>query len=364
MRAARWGLGLFLALAACGGTGTDERATPVEVDPNNAAFLAVVQGEVSIRKADGAVAPAVADTTLARSDTLITGADGRVVVVLYNRHVVKLGTSLEKRVDTLAHFDDPPPSQDLAALFEEALGADYEQLGGKDKLERIAGWNARRASGETPAPVAKAPPPTQRAEPAEERKSDEPAPVPETPGVGVEDDDVPAEPVTADRLDAKKRDRPSTNTGAKNSSPEPAKPADIQSGDRVESSAKKAKESGRGDPGAGAPPPEPPKPIDPQSAPLPSDELPAPDLANEWTLETGSNGPVQRVKLPNPLVDRRAALARCLAESGKTALTLEVKGGTIRAAKFGAQAASCASGLVGVKLPDLDDATVTVRLKP
>lgn len=361
MRVARWGLGLFLVLAACGGTGADQRATAAEVDPNNAAFLAVVEGEVSVRKADGTVAPAVVESTLARSDTLVTGADGRVVVVLHNRHVVKLGTSLAKRVDTLAHFDDPPPSQDLAQLFEEALGADYERLGGKDKLERIAGWNARRASGETPAPVtrAEAPPPVRVEQEADEDVGQR-APEPVAPGRGSLDD-APS-PVSADRvpdtLEKKKRDRPAPN--GKSGTAE-AKKAETRAEEQTERPSKKSKASESGDNAGGA---SVPKPIDPagESSP-PSGGVPAPDLADEWTLETGANGQVQRVKLPGPLGDRRAALARCLVESGKTALTLEVKGGTIRAARFGAQTAGCASALVGVTLPDVGDATVTVRLK-
>jgi hypothetical protein len=116
--------------------------------------------------------------------------------------------------------------------------------------------------------------------------------------------------------------------------------------------------------------PTPAKPPTPeQGSPPPASDSSRPiggtpvDLANEWTLETGPGGQVQRVKLPALLADRRAALARCMVEAGRSALVLEVVGGTIRAAKFGAATASCASDLVGKRLPDLGDATVTVRLR-
>lgn len=350
MRVARWGLGLVLVVAACGGAAKDERATAAAVDPNNAALLAEVRGQVSVRKADGAVVPAVPEMTLARADTLITGSDGRAVVVLHNGYVIGVDASLEQRVEKIMHFDDPPTAQSLAQQFEQALGPGQVD---RDKLERIAGWNARRAAGETPAPVSKerADAPQLEAEVARDQKSDIAAPTladpvtPEENRVGDAKFDAKTAPVEnkglKPKLEKKKSDAP----------PKPIDPLKNL--------------PGRGeDPGAGLPDagggqvPQPRQPETEHSTKKAEEG----DLDDAWVLETGANGQVTRTKLPTPLASRRAALAACLVGAGETRLVLTVVGGEIKAAKFGAKPAECARELVGVKL-DVGDATVTVRLR-
>lgn len=366
MRVAGWGLGLVLVLAACGGGATDERSTAAAVDPNEAAYLAVVEGDVKVRKADGSEVPAAAEMVLARADMLVTGKDGRVVVVLHNRHVLKLGTSLSKRVDTLAHFDDPPPSQDLAELFAEALGADYERLGGKDRLERIAGWNARRAAGETPAPV-------MRREPPPPPLAEAPAPITANGGAELEK--------KADGGSIGLGDPGTIGHGAPPGNSAPETDTRTASGDKGKK-VHERREEGVDDAPEPSRPAKPPvgnsQPAPPSRSPTdanagadanagdsPGVETPAaPELAEQWTLDTGSNGQVAQTRLPDALAKRRAALARCIADAGQRELTLRVEGGKIVSAKFGAAKASCAGELIGVALAGVGDAaTVIVRLR-
>ncbi|MCY1010337.1 hypothetical protein OV079_33180 [Nannocystis pusilla] len=143
-------MALLLLLTGCGEPGTSAATGPAPVaDPQaEVALLAVVEGQVSVRDAQGAVTPGRPELPLRRGDTVITTPGSLAVVVLANGYVIKLEEDQSTPVRALAHLDDPPPAESVAELFEKALGAEaFARVGGADRLERIAGWNARRASG-------------------------------------------------------------------------------------------------------------------------------------------------------------------------------------------------------------------------
>ncbi|MFY0536324.1 hypothetical protein [Nannocystis pusilla] len=145
-----WGSsGAAAAAGGLRGAGTSAATGPAPVaDPlAEVALLAVVEGDVSVRDAQGRHAgPPGAAAAPRRHGDHHPGS--LAVVVLANGYVIKLEEDQSTPVRALAHLDDPPPGESVAELFEKALGAEaFARVGGADRLERIAGWNARRASG-------------------------------------------------------------------------------------------------------------------------------------------------------------------------------------------------------------------------
>lgn len=373
-RRGMWGVpvALLLLLAGCGEPGTSAATGPAPVaDPlAEVALLAVVEGEVSVRDAQGAVTPGRPELPLRRGDTVITTPGSLAVVVLANGYVIKLEEDQSTPVRALAHLDDPPPAESVAELFEKALGAEaFARVGGADRLERIAGWNARRASGETPAPVARmdAPPaPVKPAEQAEEADrphapvSDVAAPEPENKRSDRDEElgGAKAGPGKSGRtpLPGKRADDDAAGPADPVVTPPPSqRPADSDA-KKETTSAKKSEP-----PGQGMPPP--------GSAPEAEASSSAADLADSWVLETSPDTQVTRTSLPEALKARRQALAQCVAAAvpgvAGPELRLKVVGGIVKEVALGGgkAAPACARELLNQRLTGVSDGWVIVRIR-
>ncbi|HEY8377422.1 MAG TPA: hypothetical protein VIK91_13090, partial [Nannocystis sp.] len=294
------------SLAGCG-TPPDE-SRPVDPD-GEVALLAVVEGEVKVRREGGGEVVATVDMPLSRSDTVITPPGALAVVVLANGYVIKLEEDQATPVRALAHLDDPPARENLAELFERALGAEtFARVGGAERIERIAGWNARRAAGETPAPVPRLERP---AEPA-------PAPPPAPPGGDVlaeEVDDAPAGEAAGVEAE-RPADRPSESVGGAGGgarqpesnarAPKKNKGETGQSGSIGKSEggppAEEAKTGSAGPSGGG------PVPGRPQAPSAPKGDLGPIALVDAWTFEPLNQKAVPKVGLPALLRTQRHEL--------------------------------------------------------
>lgn len=316
------------------------------VDPAPAvAVLAVVEGQVAVRSAAGVEVAAAAEMPLVRTDTVITSPGALVVVVLANGYVLKLEEDQTTPVRALAHLDDPPPGESVAELFERALGAEaFARVGGAGRLERIAGWNARRASGETPAPV------TKSDARAPEARAPQAAPMPE-------EEDAPT-------LDGAPKQRGGADEaiGGPVATRAPKKQSSRESEKKPGAPAEQAKRAES--PTGGAPPPQLPPP--PASAPAPAPV----DLVDDWIFETGVKGHVAKNRLPALLAGRRAALAQCVAAALPAVTTPELRlwivGGVIKDVALGGVGAApaCAESLVGQSLPEAsEDGWAVVRVR-
>jgi hypothetical protein len=351
-RRGMWGAGLALLIAACSeprpAAATDP--TPALDPAAEVALLAVVEGHVTVRDAHGGETVARPEMPLTRADTVVTSPGALAVVLLANGYVLKLEEDQATPVRALAHLDDPPPRESVAELFERALGGEaFARLGGAGRIERIAGWNARRASGETPAPIAK---PTREAPPQVELDEAPPSPRPlEAPAP-----DAEGAPVRGEAEEAGKRANAKAKTGA--SAPAEKKPASSHRRDRPPDTSSHDDSLGQGAPipaPGGGPP-----------APEPAD---APDLVDSWILETGPKEQVTRASLPAALRSERRALARCVAEAlpgvARPELRLRVAAGVVReVALGGGQAApACAGKLVGRALAGVGDGWMIVRVR-
>lgn len=358
MRVVTLGLGVALLAAACGGKkqASGAECVPAVAGQDDVAYLAVVEGKVTIRRGEGAPEPARQDMSLARADTVITGPDAMVVVVLANCHVLRLAEDQETQVGKLAQLDAPPPKRGFSEMFASALGTDdLSRIGGAERLERIAGWNARRASGETPAPVARSVEAPKPAPPGTEIAggggSDEPSATPPTapdaPAAGRGTTELP-EKIRERReplADAKKADKdaPAKSKGAP---PKPTRTPEPEQGQ----------------------PPEPGGQASTDDEVKAEESKRAPDLADKWTFETGDKKQVQKASLPAALAAKRAALAQCIAgarpDVAAPQLRLRVAGGKVAEVKLdGGSPPSCATDLVGLRLAGVDDGWMLVRVK-
>lgn len=382
-RRGMWGFGVALLLiAACGEPSTGAATGPAVVDPAaEMAILAVVEGRVTVRNAQSGEVEATPEMPLTRGDTVITTPGSLAVVVLANGYVLKLEEDQATPVRALAHLDDPPPAESVAELFEKALGAEaFARVGGAGRLERIAGWNARRASGETPAPVGKreAPPaPVKSAASTEEgaTPAQAPAPITESPLADSKHDrvvDLDDGIGSADSRDKGKSGRgdgplPSKKADAAGPAdpiaPPPAqKPVDSE--DKKESSKKSSSqpEGSSASPDAPSPPP-------PGGAAPETESSSAVDLADSWIFETGPETRVTRTSLPEALKSRRQALAQCVAGAlpGVAApeLRLKVVGGVVKEVALGGgkSAPGCARELLNQRLAGVSDGWVIVRVR-
>ncbi|MDC0669667.1 hypothetical protein [Nannocystis radixulma] len=383
-RRGMWGFGVALLIAACGEPGQGAATGPAPVvDPAaEVAILAVVEGRVTVRNAQGGETEARAEMPLTRGDTVVTTPGSLAVVVLANGYVLKLEEDQATPVRALAHLDDPPPAESAAELFEKALGAEaFARVGGAGRLERIAGWNARRASGETPAPVTQseaAPAPVKADAPALEEAAPVGVPIAEPladskHGRGIELDQGIGG--TADSRDKGNSGRPPTplpnkradDAGPADPAPPPPaqKPSPSGDGDEKKESSKKSSSQAEAE-GSTAPPGGAPAP--PGSTPTP--EPSAVDLVDSWIFETGPETQVTRTSLPEALKSRRKALAQCVASAlpGVAApeLRLKVAGGVVKEVALGGgkPAPACARELLKQRLAGVaGDGWVIVRVR-
>lgn len=360
MRVVTLGLGVALFVAGCGGKQpSGAECVPAVAGQDDVAYLAVVEGEVTIRRGEGAPEPARQDMSLARADTVITGPDAMVVVVLANCHVLRLAEDQETQVGKLAQLDAPPPKRGFSEMFASALGTeDLSRIGGAERLERIAGWNARRASGETPAPVARnetpkpAPPTAEIADvqgdsPAIGRTA-EPIQVPDAPDPQTAPSRSKGD---APQMDSKKVDDSPTDapTKKKEIARTPAEPTAPRPNEQDDAAGLGGATTGGGGGGKA------------------EEAKRAPDLADGWTFETGDKKQVQKTSLPAGLAAKRAALAQCVAEArpdvAAPQLRLRVAGGAVAEVKLdGGSPPSCAKELVGLRLAGVDDGWMRVRV--
>ncbi len=108
-RRGMWGFRVALLIAACGEPGQGAATGPAPVvDPAaEVAILAVVEGRVTVRNAQGGETEARAEMPLTRGDTVVTTPGSLAVVVLANGYVLKLEEDQATPVRALAHLDDP-----------------------------------------------------------------------------------------------------------------------------------------------------------------------------------------------------------------------------------------------------------------
>lgn len=366
MRVVTLGLGVALLVAGCGGKRpSGAECVPAVAGQDDVAYLAVVEGEVTIRRGEGAPEPARQDMSLARADTVITGPDAMVVVVLANCHVLRLAEDQETQVGKLAQLDAPPPKRGFSEMFASALGTeDLSRIGGAERLERIAGWNARRASGETPAPVARvaeAPPSTPVAE--LDAKSEAPGGAPSdepSASIGRQGSAEPSKPLARPEPESAPLQDAGKGSG-KHSDPKRAEkkvPAeDKRPADPIAPTAGDTPANGGDTPGDGGGGTK----SEAEEAKRP------PDLEDGWTFETGDKKQVQKTSLPAGLAAKRAALAQCVAEArpdvAAPLLRLRVAGGAVAEVKLdGGSPPSCAKELVGLRLAGVDDGWMRVRV--
>ncbi len=158
---------IWLAAVACGKSG-DSRPAPDQV----AGEIVEVAGDVQIEQA-GATAAAVVGAKVHGADTVITGADGHVTVLLYhNRARWTLDGGKRKRID-----------QSVAWRAPKSAGGSLLAEGAGDQGTSAAGRHAEKEAADTRATA-----------PAAEAM---PTPEPTTTGAAPGDMAPPAEPVTA-----------------------------------------------------------------------------------------------------------------------------------------------------------------------
>lgn len=108
------------------------------------AQVLAVDGTVNITRASGAIVPADPRVGLERGDTVQTGEDGAVILLLSNSRLVRVDEELELKVGDIALLTSAkttvPPAQQLDALL---YPGEREHMRGIDDAERIAGWQAR-----------------------------------------------------------------------------------------------------------------------------------------------------------------------------------------------------------------------------
>ncbi|MCB9678319.1 MAG: hypothetical protein H6737_24670 [Alphaproteobacteria bacterium] len=113
-------------------------------DAEEIAAVMLVTGDAHIRR-EGVDLPASVGTLVDRTDTLITGPDGAIIVQLRNDHLVRVDADLELRVTDIVVLDAPksavPPGKQLADFLypeeADALGTLVT------RAERVAGWTSR-----------------------------------------------------------------------------------------------------------------------------------------------------------------------------------------------------------------------------
>ncbi|MBZ5708258.1 hypothetical protein [Nannocystis pusilla] len=381
-RRGMWGFGVALLIAACGEPGQGAATGPAPVvDPTaEAAILAVVEGRVTVRDAQGGETEARAEMPLTRGDTVVTTPGSLAVVLLANGYVLKLEEDQATPVRALAHLDDPPPAESAAELFEKALGAEaFARVGGAGRLERIAGWNARRASGETPAPVTRseaAPAPVKFDPPAPEEAAPVAAPMADPladskhgRGVDLDDADGSADSRTKGKSGSPAPPRPDkkADDAAGPADPLASPPAQEPSPSGADAKKQSSKKAPQAEADGASPAP---GGVSVPATESSSSSPPAVDLVDSWIFETGPETQVTRTSLPEALKSRRKALAQCVASAlpGVVApeLRLRVAGGVVKEVALGGgkPAPACARELLDQRLAGVaGDGWVIVRVR-
>lgn len=356
----------MLAAAACEAVATapSEPAAgrPAGVSEGlRAAVVVAVVGAATVQPSTGAAYPAGPDQELLADDTIVTAADGFVMLELHNGHVVRVRSDAGLRVDKTAAFGEPAAAGALADRLAAALSSGEARDPRLQVAARVAGWNMRMTSARTFG-VQQEPPRTE-----EKAKDDAPAagelggsaeraPVSSAPSPGGTaapapplDPGAPSpgdDPVVDTKVAPAKNSRPGDKEGTTRPRPEPSKRADP------------------------SPPPTPssPKPV-PAEPESPTDssskQSKAPELdvgldlpeSVDFTPDGGVKG---SVGLPGPLRARRIELALCAGKGVK--IRGRVQGGKLVKLEFpGAE--KCGAGIIGGTVA-LKDGWLELRVKP
>lgn len=304
MRAATLSLGLCLWGAACSpapvttgaGAGAEAPAPDAVVG-----LVAAVKGTVWIEGTGGSRGKAEEGGPVKRSDRLSPDPDAFVVVLLKNKHVMKI--SAPTPVAKIAVLDAPESGADLEAMLRAQLGTEYSGVIDDQKLQRIAGWSQRMAAGEVVAPT----------------RLPTPAPAPKI--------EAKADSVQIGVSDAQKTDE---------------RPPDL------DDTKKSTGQSGTGVGGAG-------KAADPVTG---RRDKVAPPKSWIFLKQGGDDGEAaEREGLPQPLAVAWGELGGCL--RGAAELRVEVADGTITAVT----PAGCSGALVGKAVAELrGPGTIVVKL--
>lgn len=284
--------------------------------------VAAVKGIVWVKGAGGEEGKVAEGDSLRRSDALRPESDGFIVILLKNNHVVKITAPMP--VAKIAVLDAPELSTDLEQALRNQLGAEYEGMIGKDKLQRIAGWNQSMAAGDVVAPE-------QKREERPVQPADPVAPPVVASDVASPQEEVPEPsrngPATKKSVDeTKKAKKVLESKKIPNVEPEP-KPPDI---DRPE--------------------PKPPK-VDPEmeGAPMP----------RGWSIVTEGGEERRQEGLPALVINKWGGLSGCVGGAKELRLVV-VKGGKIT----GVTPAACSGVLLQQTLAEVQEAaTVIVKLR-
>lgn len=355
---------VVLAAAACEAVATapSEPAAgrPAGVSEGlRAAVVVAVVGAATVQPSTGAAYPAGPDQELLADDTIITAADGFVMLELHNGHVVRVRSDEGLRVDKTAAFGEPAAAGALADRLAAALSSGEARDPRLQVAARVAGWNMRMTSARTFGVQQEPPRAEEKArddapEAGELGSAERAAPVSSAPSPGGAaapapplDPDVAtpgADPVVDSKVAPMKnsrpgdkdasttRPRPEPSKRAEPSSPPTPKPAPAEPESSTDSSSKQSK------------------------APEPGVSLDLPESV-DFTPDGGVKG---NVGLPGPLRARRLELALCAGKGVR--IRGRVQGGKLVKLEFpGAE--KCGAGIIGGTVA-LKDGWLELRVKP
>lgn len=123
--------------------------TPAEADEVAAVMLATGATQVD---SGGSRVPATVGLPLERSDTLVTGSDGTIIVHLRNDHLVRIDADLELKVSDLVMIDAPKSTVEPRVQLETLLYADEAKALAplvSTARERVAGWHSRLTAADS-----------------------------------------------------------------------------------------------------------------------------------------------------------------------------------------------------------------------
>lgn len=354
------GWAVVLALAACEAVATapSEPAAgrPAGVSEGlRAAVVVAVVGAATVQPSQGAAYAAGPDQELLADDTIVTAADGFVMLELHNGHVVRVRSGDGLRVDRTAAFAEPAVA---GALADRLAAAMSQEESGDPRLRvaaRVAGWNMRMTSARTFGAQQQ----QQQSRPTVESKADG--------RPGEEENGEAAGAGTMAPGHGQAAPAPPTAPIAETSDADPV--LDAKTGP-VKNAKVSTKERGRIGEGKGPPTPAPPT-SKPDSSPVseaPTDspkQSKSPETSVSLDLPesvdfTPDGGSKRSVGLPGPLRAKRAELAKCAGKGVQ--IRGEVKGGKLVKLEFPG-ADRCGVGIVGGKIA-LEDGWLELRVKP
>jgi len=361
----------MLAAAACEAVATapSEPAAgrPAGVSEGlRAAVVVAVVGAATVQPSTGAAYPAGPDQELLADDTIVTAADGFVMLELHNGHVVRVRSDEGLRVDKTAAFGEPAAAGALADRLAAALSSGEARDPRLQVAARVAGWNMRMTSARTFG-VQQEPPRTE-----EKAKDDAPeagelggsaeraGPVSSAPSPGgAAAPAPPPDPGAAPEADpvvdtkAAKNTRPADKEGTTRPRPDPSQQADPSPSPSPSPS-----------PTPTTPKPAPAEPASPTDSST-KKQSKAPELDVSLDLPesvdfTPDGGVKGNVGLPGPLRARRLELALCAGKGVR--IRGRVQGGKLVKLEFpGAE--KCGAGIIGGTVA-LKDGWLELRVKP